>query len=423
LLSPSENLTTDEGNFPKMRLTDAEIFDHYIIPGVVDFQILFAGHAPFVSGEEQDLFVLPNIEALGGTIWAYLPQTTAIVIGRLIHLGGTYTFYLARILNFAVYMVLLWFALKWIPFGKNTLGVIALFPMTLHLVSSLSYDAVILGLAFFFTAKVLQLAYQAEKVTRKDMAILTASMALLAPIKVVYVLMAFMCFLIPRQKFKSRKSFWVSAGVMAGVVALVFLAVNIPRLIPYLEESNLTLDHADGADCYTLAELLTHPIRTVYYLVNTFRYYGDSFLTRMAGEMLGWLEIGIPMSGIITLFILLGLTTAAGQNEPQICLEKKNRVIGWLVVAGVILFAAFSMLAAWTPAGVPFAEGVQGRYFLPVLPLAVLCARNRWLTVREDPRDGICLAICMVHILTLATVLETIMNRPGFNIGVNGLVH
>ena len=316
---------------------------------------------------------------------------------------------------------MLWFALKWIPFGKNTLGVIALLPMTLNLVASLSYDAVILGLAFFFTAKVLQLAYQAERVTRCDMAILTASMALLAPIKVIYVLMAFLCFLIPQQKFKSPKSFKLSAFVMAGVVALIFLLVNIPRLLPYLNESNLTLEYAGGVECYTLAELIKNPIRTVYILFNTIRVYGGEHFTRMFGEWLDWLEIRIPLLAIIPCMLMLALTTAVTPYEPNVRIEKKNRVIGILVITGVILLAIFSMLAAWTPAGSSVAEGVQGRYYLPILPLAVLCARNRFLEIRKDPRDGICLALCMVHILTLTTVIETIVVRLGYHV-VNGVM-
>lgn len=422
VLSSSENVSRPDGKFPGMRLTDLEVTKYYTRPGVEEYQRLFSGSELFVSGDRQNEFgISDRAEALGGVFWAYLPQTVAIIIGRLIHLGGLWTFYLARIFNFATYMALLWFALKWIPFGKNTLGVIALLPMTLHLVASLSYDAVILGLAFFFTAKVLQLAYQADHVTRRDMAVLIASMALLAPIKVIYVLMAFLCFLIPQQKFKSSKSFKLSAAVMAGIVALIFLLVNIPRLLPYLNESNLTLEYAGGAECYTLAELIKSPVRTVYILFNTIRVYGGEHFTRMFGEWLGWLEIRIPLLAIIPCILMLALTTAVSPYEPNVRIEKKNRVIGILVTAGVILLAIFSMLAAWTPTGSSVAEGVQGRYYLPILPIAVLCARNRFLEIRKDPRDGICLALCMVHILTLTTVIETIVVRLGYHV-VNGVI-
>lgn len=422
LLSPSENVEQPDGMFPQMRLTDAEVMKYKTRPGIEEYVTLFSGSPAFVSGEAQNTFVSdPQAEALGGVFWAYLPQTVAIIIGRLIHLGGLWTFYLARLFNFAAYMALLWFALKWIPFGKNTLGVIALLPMTLHLVASLSYDAVLLGLAFFFTAKVLQLAYQADHVTRKDMVILTVSMSLLAPIKLIYVLMAFMCFLIPQAKFKNRKSFLTCAAVMAGVVCLVFLLVNIPRLIPYFEESNLELEYADGAECYTLAELIKNPIRTAFILLNTIRVYGSSHLTRMFGEMLGWLEIPVPLMVIIPFILILALTVAVAPNEPAVRIEKRNRVISILVIAGVIFFAIFSMLAAWTPTGCSVAEGVQGRYYLPILPLAVLCARNRFLEVKTDPRDGICLAICLLHIMALASVIEVIVARTGYNV-INGVI-
>lgn len=419
VLAPSKNIKNDKGTFPQMRPTDADVIHYFNCPrpGVDDYVHLFAGASLFVSGSEQnDLVPHERAEALGGVFWAYLPQTVAITVGRVLHLGGLWTFYLARLFNLAAFLILLRFALYWIPFGKNTLGVIAILPMTMHLCASLSYDATILGLSFFFTAKVLQLAYQVETVTRKDMAVLTVSMSLLAPIKVIYVLMAFLCFLIPQAKFKSRKRFLTCAGVMAGVVFLIFLLVNIPRLIPYLEESNLTLEYANGADCYTLAELIKNPVRTVGILFNTIRVYGSDHFTRMFGEMLGWLEIRIPLLVIIPMMLLLALTTAVTPNEPNVRIEKKNRVISIFVIAGVILMAIFSMLAAWTPAGSPVAEGVQGRYYLPILPMAVLCARNRLIEIKKDPRDGICLAFCLFHIIALTSAIEVIVSRMGYNI-------
>jgi uncharacterized membrane protein len=39
------------------------------------------------------------------------------------------------------------------------------------------------------------------------------------------------------------------------------------------------------------------------------------------------------------------------------------------------------MLVAYTPKGTDYALGVQGRYFLPALPMLLIALRGRWMSV------------------------------------------
>ncbi len=416
------NETVNGEAYPGMRACDAEGL-LYTRPGLDDWNRLTDSSVWVVGCKE--MVSQRRVEALGGVFWSYLPQTLGITLGRILGLGAMPVQYLARMMNFLVYVFLFYAALKLLPFGKEVLGVIGCFPMTLHLVASMNYDACVLGLSFLFVAKVLQLAYEKERVTPKDMILLTLVMTALAPIKVIYALMALLCFMIPAEKFGSRKRYLCYALGMAGVVALVFLLVNIPRLIPYLQETNLDLDYGtEVTQCYTLKELLTSPILVLSLTFHTLRHYGSEHLVRMVGERLGWLEIPIPMGVIFGFFICLlyvSVMTEAEKAKPYPCaISGKNRAWSILVIGGVIFLAIFSMMAAWTPAGSIFVEGVQGRYYLPILPLAVLLVRSPNMVRRDG--DGFVLSYGMVllHIWAITEAFAYMIARLGYDV-LNGV--
>lgn len=416
------NETVEGELFPGMRHCDAEGI-LYTRPGLDDVNRL--AHELFWAPGCQEMVSQQRVEALGGVVWSYLPQTLGITLGRLLGLGALPIQYLARLLNFALYVVLFYWAMKLLPFGKEALMVIGLFPMTLHLAASMNYDACVLGLSFLFVAKVLQLAYQKEHVSAKDMVVLTVVMTLLAPIKVIYAFMALLCFLIPAEKFGSKKRYVRCALGMAAVVALVFLLVNIPRLLPYLQETNLDLDYGtEVVQCYTLKELVTSPILVLTLTFNTLRHYGSEHLVRMVGERLGWLEIQIPMLAIMGFFVCLlyaSVMTQSEKNRVSSCyIQGRNRMWSILVIIGVIFLAIFSMMTAWTPAGSTYVEGVQGRYYLPILPLAVLLVRSPGMTRRDGNGFTLSFAIFLLHIWTLTAAFGYIVSRLGYDV-LNGL--
>ena len=73
--------------------------------------------------------------------------------------------------------------------------------MTLHLAASFSYDVMIIALSGYFSAVCLDLAYKAERVEVRDVAVLALVMAVMGPCKMVYGVIAGFCLLIPVRKF------------------------------------------------------------------------------------------------------------------------------------------------------------------------------------------------------------------------------
>ena len=107
------------------------------------------------------------------------------------------------------------------------------------------------------------------------------------------------------------------------------------------------------------------------------------------------------MSWLLGIGLLLALLAAAlpvqGQTSPL------TRRASW-GGAAILLCVVLAVLAAalnWTPINYQTLFGMQGRYLLPVLPLALLLVRgSRLFTVRRSVAHGAALSVALLTLLT-----------------------
>ena len=80
---------------------------------------------------------------------------------------------------------------------------------------------------------------------------------------------------------------------------------------------------------------------------------------------------------------LFGLSGLNIRGEEE-CVSKKERY--YYVGIGIVSFMLIllSMWLFWTPISSIVIEGVQGRYFIPVLLLIVLLLKNKILIINKD---------------------------------------
>ena len=90
------------------------------------------------------------------------------------------------------------------------------------------------------------------------------------------------------------------------------------------------------------------------------------------------------------------------QDEPDEPLLGRRTGFGVLCI--ILCVAAASLVVAlnWTPINYETLFGMQGRYWLPVLPLALLLVKgNRSVCARRDLSRGAALAVTACTLLTL----------------------
>ena len=146
-----------------------------------------------------------NYTSLGVPITSHFPQTLGVALGWIVGLNGVCTLYLGKIFALIFYLIMVYFAIRFMPWGKMVMTVIALLPISLELAGSFSYDSVLNALSFFFIGYVMHLIYEKKSVNWKNILCLMIISAVMAPSKVIYVLLCGMVFLFQKKNIEIKK--------------------------------------------------------------------------------------------------------------------------------------------------------------------------------------------------------------------------
>ena len=142
---------------------------------------------------------------------------------------------------------------------------------------------------------------------------------------------------------------------------------------------------------YTKEVFINHPLFIFTLLKNTFWYRGDYYVKTMLGYQLGWLDINIPDFLVSTFLLLVGASVIRRDYEKK----ELSPLLRWTMfifsMIGVCLII-LGLTLTWTPVTSIVAEGVQGRYFLPLALPLLLAFRGKSITANEKC-DLYCISI------------------------------
>ena len=348
---------------------------------VIDQFAFFANDASRVAVEPVSSF-----DWTANPPYIKLPSALGIVLATLLNLGSFPLFYLGRFFNLLMFAALAYFAVRITPVGKNAMMVAGLLPMTLHLASSYSYDAGIMGLAFLLTGMCLRAVYGEGLMSRREKAGIVVVAVLLAPCKVVYTVIVLLVILIPRKRFSSAAAsarFKVVAIGFALLSLLVFRAAGLLQMAGVASSSTAEGSRGDEyGTFYSLSGLVSDPLNTVLLFLRTFDVQGSFYLDTLVGGSLAWFQADLKAPLYITVALLFIVVLSAQRSEgDNVVIPGAHRVLcGGLALAGG-LGVILSMLIGWTFTSESVVQGVQGRYFLPLLPMAALAMRSKHMSI------------------------------------------
>lgn len=403
---------SDVSGYIYVRADDAKAM-YGAIPSMNTYDFTFKNMFSTVEDDEMVLYMVPRI--MTQNHFTHFPSAVGITLGRLLHLGSVPTIYLGRLMNLLFYLTLVYWAIKKIPFGKYVMLAISAIPMTLELISSYSYDPIVNGLAFFTIAWILDCIYTKEKITWKEISGLIILAALLGPAKMVYSVIFLLCIFIPKEKF-GKKMYFYLAGV--GVVLALLLSnllINLGVIMGMTgAASNSGAENAAVAapQYYTLSWCLEHPIDAIAIYARTTIVNGYKYLAGMFGSALGWVEVCIEKY-IIIAFMIAGfcMLFVRTSNEKNDRIKTKHTIVALVCCVVVYMLVLTSMFFGWTLLGNPVIDGVQGRYFLPIIPLIALIIRKKRISLPENCAIYLIAGIIVLNYVTFTQILSTICTR------------
>ncbi len=293
-----------------------------------------------------------------------------LAVARIIRLGPYWACQLARLFNAVMCIIFIYFSLKIIPYGKLALSAIALLPMSLHIMGSCSYDAFSLGGTMLIFAYILHLMYSDKKTGWKQFLLLGIMIIFVIPQKIVYIGIAALVLIIPREKFERPKRHFALKCCLA-ILALISIFVFQFSSTDKLVSGTVTYSGAEG---YCIAYILSNPLQIIKMLFKTIIFQGDFYLKSLIA-FFGWFELEPTWFMVVPYVVVLALSFMRVDGEP-IALKWPEKLYSLIMFGISFLLIELLLLIDWTHMGSEIVLGVQGRYFIPALPALFLFARN-----------------------------------------------
>jgi uncharacterized membrane protein len=344
---------------------------------------------------ERPLQCTPKNPALPRSANGYFPVQylgAAIVFKAGCATGASFgTFlYLSRFVNLLLGTLLVAWGVRHAVRGKWALFVVALLPMTLFQISSISADSLTLSASLAWLGLLSGIEGRTLDPRRAAPWLLGLAFGIaLMKSGCAWVLLGL---LFCKPAYDDARTSFPAAIVMLLVVPVLVHGAWI------LHASNDAAVRS-GVDMAANRNVLLHdPLSFVHVLINTFS--GEN-LVRLARSMigvLGWLDVVLVPWGywLGAIALLLTLFTNANRAPPG----RGTRALALLFALGSLVLMSIPLYLFWTLPGATAVEGLQGRYFTISVAFALV-----WCAFRTSPAVRV---VCIALVLAAAPVINVL---------------
>lgn len=301
----------------------------------------------------------------------YIPSTIVCFFCRTLSINAYVMIYLCRLLNYILFLVLGYYTIKALPIGKLVMFVYLLNPIFMQEAMSISADSFINSITMLFIAMSVNLIINKndEKIDIRKKIIYSILAISIAFSKYVYFPIIFISLLLlkNRKKYKENDNICILIlCVFCILLALinVYIGMQYKDVRGYVVENNVnSLEQTKN--------IIKYPIKYISVLNNTFSEKAEIYFLQFLGYNLGLLDIE---GNYIICFLYMFLLLATPFLEKNIySLKNIDRLLFLLISFGIVVLVLTGLYLGWTTVGGDVVQGVQGRYFLPVMILPLIC--------------------------------------------------
>lgn len=255
----------------------------------------------------------------------------------------------------------------------------------------------VLAFCFWLAANLNAVAYAARDMNTTVLVTAAAAAAVL----LVLALAAYL-----KLHKRPKIFFWCKVAFAAVlVVGAVGGVYAVSHMGGGLDPDQLTMTYPNGDSIWTFSfgYICRNIPATVKLLLRTLPEQGALWLQGLLGTTLGEpIVYRIDVSWLLGVGLLLVVLAAALPRQDEPALLGRRSKAG---MAGICLCVVLAVLAAalnWTPINYQTLFGLQGRYLLPILPLALLLVKSsKKLALRGDVSHTAALCTSTLTMLTL----------------------
>ena len=331
----------------------------------------------------------------GGITWSadlnktiftgYAGEALFLKAGQIFHLPFSLVYKLGRLGNLYIYCIILFLAIRKTPVGKGIMAFLGLMPEPMMLAGVYSYDPTVTAFMYLSFACILRAILDTEKkITWKDYAVMMLAFFWGCRIKAVYAPLLLIGLLIPGDHFRSRKERLIMKGGMIALCLGLMASFALPAIFSPSETGDLRGNNTSEAG--QMSYVLGHPIAYAKILIrNIFNTLPSYVIGEKSLGLLGhqgeaafpWLIYAGSAAVILT----------GGQSSCGKRLDWKQKLWIFVLASAAVVLVWTSMYLVFTTPGNTYIDGVQGRYYIPLLFLVWLVFNPKWITVHLKNQD------------------------------------
>lgn len=290
----------------------------------------------------------------------YAVPAAVAFVGMQTHWKPFWIFYLGRVANLLACLAIAFVALRMIRNRAAVAAAVLLLPMTLYELASWSADAMTISIALLLTSLLVRNIEADGVVKTREIMWIAAAAFVMGLCKPAYFLLVVPVLAIPTARFgdKRRRSF-ATLAIVAAMFLGTLLAVAAARKGQYNPRPQLPVDPGQQLQC-----VIDDPVRFAGVFLRDMRDNGRFYLEETIGR-LGLMNVKLPVPLIVAEWLVL-LWAAFTCGVRWTKTARASSIVACVMMIGGISLAQYLV---WSIICGDAIEGIQGRYFLPLLPL------------------------------------------------------
>ena len=321
------------------------------------------------ENEKTEISTVGNYNGL-----SYFPQLAGVKIGLILKLNPYYIAMLGRISSLIITVLLLSFGIKKLPKHKLFATIVLLSPVVLSYAVSFTTDNAIIITAFLIISYVLHFMESKEKIKWWEYIIFVMLTFIIAISKMAYLPLVGLWLFIPKECFKKPRNKWIFVAIfiMLGLASTIWMIKTTAMDIGTSENTEVTLN----------SWIYKNPIGYLTVLFRTIVNNAYDYLENMfAGHFLCHNQVSPYAIVPVSYITIVVMSFFSDENKKKTTMYQKILVTGIILVSFAMI--ATAMYVYNTSFKNPTIIGVQGRYLLPLLLLAVFFTNKKKLDIEE----------------------------------------
>nr|DAR45109.1 MAG TPA: putative membrane protein [Caudoviricetes sp.] len=304
--------------------------------------------------------------------YGYIFSGLGILLAKLLDLSVIGAMWLGRLFNLLLYAGICALGIKKAPNYKMALLVVSCLPMSVFQAASFSVDGVIYSFCILSLGYFIYMYKTSSLINYKDIGVFFISILLVSFFKFPYGLFAFFIFLIPKEKFASKKLFIISRCIPVGIMIItmaysLFYAShqleNTGRQIHFIQ-SNVS---PEGQINY----MINNPLNGITFFLQSANLIPEMVIDLFRFSFMQWTY----NSFVLSVLYLIFFSIFSFIYPHEVNFKKKNRLKIGVILVLIYIGIIFIQYLSWASVGynkLDMLLGVYARYYIPLLTLCPL---------------------------------------------------